>query len=165
MREYYIGIDNGVTGSIGIIGPTSSSYQKTPVKKVLNYTKEKAWLNRVDTVALREILEPYRYENSNKPGNVLILLERPMINPTRWKASVSAMRALEATLIVIEEMGIPYAYVDSKEWQSVMLPRNISGDELKPASKQVAERLFPQHEFKTDGDGILIAEWARRGQK
>jgi hypothetical protein len=45
-----------------------------------------------------------------------------------------------------------------------MLPKNVSGDELKPASKQVAERLFPSLEFKTDGDGLLIAEWARRKQ-
>lgn len=163
MRDYYIGIDNGVTGSIGIIGPTSSSFGKTPVKKVLNYTKEKAWLHRIDTPLLKEILQNYK-STLAMPINVLLLLERPMLNPRRWKASVSAIRALEATLIVIEELGIPYVYVDSKEWQSAMLPKNVSGDELKPASKQVAERLFPSLEFKSDGDGILIAEWARRKQ-
>lgn len=161
MRNYYIGIDNGVTGSIGIVSSDGvADYHKTPVKKVLNYTKDKAWLNRVDTEKLREILKPY----ADKSRNSLVILERPMINPSRWTASVSAMRALEATLIVIEELGLPYLYIDSKQWQSMLLPLNVTGEELKPASKEVANRLFPKLQFKTDGDGILIAEWARRKQ-
>lgn len=165
MRDYYLGLDNGISGNLGIIGPDNkSAHHKTPIKKVLNYTKEKAWINRISTPELKTILQPYADANAAKPGSVLMILERAMVNPKRWKASMSAIRALEATLIVIEELGIPYVYVDSKEWQRVMLPASIAGDELKPASKQVAERLFPNLTFKSDGDGILIAEWARRKQ-
>lgn len=162
MKEGYIGIDNGVTGSIGIINTINNQafYFSTPVKKELNYTKQKAWLNRIDTIALRNILNEYKDIKSNS----LIIMERPMVNPTRWKSSVSAIRALEATLVVVQELDFPYTYVDSKEWQSLLLPNGTFGEELKVASKQVAERLFPSIKFKKDGDGILIAEWARRKQ-
>jgi len=157
MRNYYIGIDNGVSGSIGIVDQnhTGRSYP-TPVKRVLNYTKEEAWLNRMDREKLKGILAEFPKEES------IILLERPMVNPKRFKASVSAIRALESTLTVLEDLELPYIYIDSKEWQKEMLPRGISGDDLKVASLQVARRLFPNLDIKKDGDGILIAEWGRR---
>ena len=45
------------------------------------------------------------------------LLERPMVNPTRFQATASALRALEATLNVVELLKFSYSYCDSKEWQ------------------------------------------------
>lgn len=87
-----------------------------------------------------------------------------MINPGRFQASISAVRALEATLITLELLNIPYQYLDSREWQRDILPKGVKGaDELKRASLDVGKRLFPQfaHMFKGDADGILIAHWAR----
>lgn len=161
-QKFYIGMDNGVSGSIAIIDKLTgilSMWCPTPIrKKQLNYTKEKKFLTRIDAVKLKELLSPYG------PTNSMLYLERPMINPKRWVATVSALRALEATLIVIEELNIPYEYIDSKAWQKKMLPHGLKGsDELKEASKQVASRLFPIAECKAqDGDAVLIAEWARR---
>jgi len=156
--RYFCGIDNGVSGSIAIISEDCSLvyYYPTPVKKQLNYTKTKQWLNRVDVVELDKILLPFKdYTNE-------VLLERPMLNPGRFKASVSALRALEATLITLEALGLPYRYIDSKEWQKAMLPAGLEKDELKKASLDVAKRYFPNIELKRDGDSLLIALYAKQ---
>jgi len=80
---------------------------------------------------------------------------------------VSAIRALEATLIVIESLKISLAYIDSKEWQKPLLPNGTKGGaEQKKASLDIGSRMFPQfkEEFKKqkDADGMLIAEYCRR---
>lgn len=86
------------------------------------------------------------------------------------KALNSAMRSMEATLIVLELLQIPYVWLDSKSWQSELLPHGLKGtDELKKASMDVGIRRFPQ--FKEliqkhkDSDGILIAEYCRMKYK
>lgn len=156
----FLGIDNGVSGSVGIIGATAE-YVKTPVIRVLNYTKTKQWLHRVDAKKLHNLLN-IKFEN-----DVLCLIERPMINPGRWRSTMSAMRAMEATLIVLDMLRIPYLFIDSKEWQKKLLPKGLEKGELKEASLQVGKRLFPKINFKghTDADGLLIAEYARRTYK
>lgn len=159
--KVYIGVDNGVTGSIGILAPDVQEFYHTPTKSELSYTKEAKHITRIDSVKLLELLKRYN------TGNMLLLIERPMVNPGRFTATLSAMRALEATLIVIELLSIPYRYIDSKEWQKAMLPSGIKGsDELKKASKDIGCRLFPEFKdlYKSDADGILIAEYARRGR-
>ena len=164
--QYWIGIDNGVSGSIGIIDSNGHyRYYKMPIKRELSYTKKKQWLNRIDVDKLLVILRST--QRSYATTSQIVLLERPMVNPTRWKASSSAIRALEATLIVLETLGIPYSYCDSKEWQKNMLPKDIKGSvNLKKASFDIGKRLFPMFgdiiKKQKDADGILIAEWARR---
>lgn len=160
MSKVYIGIDNGVSGSIGII---ADSYKMlpTPIKKELSYTKTKQYINRVDTIKLNQIL--WQYVNNE----CLIVLERPMVNPTRFKATISAIRALEATLNTIEGLGLPYMYIDSKEWQKELLPAGIKGSpELKKASLDIGLRLFPKCQDiikrQKDADSLLIAEYAKR---
>jgi len=89
-----------------------------------------------------------------------------MVNPGRFQASISAMRALEATLNVLEFLELPHQYIDSKEWQKVMLPSGLKGaDQMKKASQSIGKRLFPSITCTPDADGLLIAEWARRGNK
>jgi len=159
---YYLAIDNGVSGSIASVTDKGIvNYWLMPIRRELNYTKKKAWLNRIDTIKLTDILNPYR------DGGAFCLWERPMINPLRWRASVSALRALEATLIVLEGLKIPFRYIDSKEWQRAMLPQGLQKEELKAASDSVAHRLFPTVEFTKNGggDSLLIAEYARRKDK
>ena len=152
----YLGIDNGVTGSIGIILDNEYNYFKTPVKKELSYTKTKQWLNRIDFDVLKKDLSIYNIH--------LAVIERPMVNPGRFKATMSAMRALESTQIVLEQLKIPYQWIDSKEWQKAMLPTGLEKEELKEASLQIGKRLFPNIKWDDfdDADGILIAEYARR---
>lgn len=160
MNKIRIGIDNGVSGSIGIITDEVSSFVKTPIITQQNYTKKKANISRIDWKNLRSILEVY------DPLDCFILLERPMVNPMRFQATTSALRSLESTLTVIELLGLPHAYIDSKEWQKALLPQGIKGEELKKASLDIGCRLFPQFTElivkHKDADGILIAEYCRR---
>ena len=159
-KRIYVGIDNGVTGTIGIVGDDiQPQIHHTPVKKEQDYTKAKNIVSRLDCNGLMEILNQF---NKN---DIHVVCERPMINPTRWKASMSAIRCWEAQLIILEVLGVPHQFIDSKEWQKELLPKGIKGaDEQKKASKDIGKRLFPQFaDFKhSDFDGLLIAEYARR---
>jgi len=128
-----------------------------PVRKELSYTKEKKNITRIVVPKLKEWLRPY----ATQP--VLAVLERPLVNPLPkfFRTTMSAMRALEATLICLEELGIPQRYIDSREWQKALLPQGVTGDALKQAAVDIARRLFPSLETK-DADSVLIAEHARR---
>ena len=158
MSKTYIGVDNGTTGSIGILADGKTLYVHTPTKKELSYTKKKQYISRIDTAKLADLLDEFAMDNA------IAILERPLVNPGRFKATVSGVRALEATLIVLEMLKVPYQYIDSKEWQKALLPSGLKGNELKKASLEVGKRLFPQVDFSgfKDADGLLIAEYARR---
>lgn len=184
MKErIYVGVDNGITGAIGIIFPKGKYYlYSMPSKSEQNYTKKKQVISRVDYSELEKIFLPLK----NK--NVIVVMERPMVNPLRFKSSTSALRALESLLICIESFGFPRMYCDSKDWQSVLLPVSIKKKtkkkdnrlkkrekivkkkkeedkaKLKKESLDIAKRLFPTIDYSKfkDGDAILIAEWARR---
>jgi hypothetical protein len=156
----FCGIDNGVTGTIGII-KEDSIFVKTPVKLEQSYTKKKQNISRIKVHELKKILDV---------GIDFALIERPFTDPKKFKATLSAMRSLEATLIIVELLKIPYAYIDSKEWQKALLPAGVKGSvDLKKASLDVGCRLFPMHSEAIvkhgDADGILIAEYCRRTYK
>jgi len=178
--KYTIAIDNGVTGSICIMDEQGQIlvYAPTPVFKSLNYTKAVGYSSRIDSQRLIGLLKPYGQ-------NCTVLLERPMVNPQRWAASVSAIRCDEATRSIIELLGLKLIYVDSKEWQTPMLPTRPAIPKAKkdatPAEKKAlkakraaftletkalslaaGQRLFPGVEFKKDADAALLAEWGRR---
>ena len=157
MRAY-IGLDNGVSGSIGIITDKEIKLFKTPIKNELNYTKTKRNINRIDVPNLILLLQPCASPQAK------LWIERPMVNPQRFQATMSAIRALEATLIALEILQMPYEYIDSKEWQKNLLPEGLKGEALKPASLNIGKRLFPSVDFKgfTDADSLLIAEYQRR---
>lgn len=158
MKKLYIGIDNGVSGTIGFVSDTESFTIKTPIKKYQDYTKSKKFINRLDVIEISKLLFEQSYEYT-----MFALIERPMINGGRFNASISAARCLEATLNVLEMHHIPYQFIDSKEWQKELLPSGCSGEELKSASRDVGKRLFPKVDIKhPDLDGLLIAEYARR---
>ena len=158
MAKAFIGIDNGVTGSIGIIMPNgTSAFVKTPVVKCLSYTKEPQHIQRIDWHTIV----------ANMPPDSIALIERPMVNPKAFKATQSALRSLEAMIICLEMLNIEYSYVDSKEWQREFISSSIIGhDEMKIASMAIGLELFPTHvtliKQHGDADGLLIAEYLRR---
>lgn len=153
----FIGIDNGVSGSVGVLTDGKTPlWAQMPTRSELNYTKKKGNITRIDFVALRDMLSHF------DPTTTLVAIERPMVNPGRFAATISAVRALEATLIAIEDNGLPYRYIDSKEWQKTQLPSGLKGDELKKASLDVGARLWPYIPFKPDADAMLIARHIRQ---
>lgn len=117
-------------------------------------------MHRINVSSLKLLLQYAITENDNKE-QIKVYIERPMVNPGRFKATVSALRCLEATLIVLEELNLAYEYEDSKGWQKAMLPAGLKGEELKEASVNVAKRIFPGLAIK-DGDSLLMAECMRR---
>ena len=156
--EYVVAFDNGTSANgIAVLGPDGYvNYLKLPVKNELSYTKEEHHITRIDAPKLLELLK-----SLNLPGNTLALLERPMINPMRFRASISAVRCLEAELIVLESLGFKIEYVDSKQWQRVLLPGIEGSDELKKASLELGKKLYPNLKLKKDADSLLIAYWAK----
>ena len=159
MSKAYIGIDNGVTGSIGIITEGKISFFKTPTKRELSYTKKQQHITRINVVELEHQIVQHIIGISP-----LVLIERPLVNPGMFKSTLSAMRALEATLGVIERIGLGYWYIDSKEWQSALLPSGIKGTpSLKSASRDIGKRLYPHLsdaiDKQKDADGLLIAHY------
>ena len=153
-----VSMDNGVTGTVAIIKDDKTYLIETPNKRVKSYQKTKdKYIHRIDFKVLKNYLEPFK-ENS------ICILERPMVNPGRWDATVSALRALEATLIVLEELEIEYEFVDSKSWQKKYLPEGTKGSkDLKKASMEIGVKLFPEHEELIrkhgDADALFIAKW------
>ena len=159
----FIGFDNGVTSNgIGVVPDKGEArLYKLPVKKELSYTKEAKHISRIDYTALCELFGAIVADFNDH--EVIVGLERPMINSTRFNASLSAIRALEATLIALEKSQWAYSYIDSKEWQKALLPNGLKGsDALKSASLNIGKRLFPKLNIKKDADGLLIAEYMRR---
>ena len=153
----YIGADNGTSGSLGIISPDGTIFEPMPTMKVRNYQKEEKYITRIDWRKVMAILKDHR-ENS------IAILEQPMVNPNKFNASTSALRAFESILIVLESLGIPYKFIYSKEWQKALLP-GVKG-ETKDESRTVGLELFPSETWticqQGDADGLLIAEYARR---
>jgi len=163
-NKLYLGFDNGVSGTIAAIYNDKVWFQKTPILKEQNYTKKKGNISRIDFLAFKKWIDGILEECT--PKSCFCLIERPMVNPGRFTATISALRALEATLIIVEQTGLPFQYVDSKEWQRVLLPRGSKGDQLKTDSRDMGMRLFPEFtemiKKHKDADGLLIAEYCRR---
>jgi len=163
MSKIYIGVDNGPTGSIGVVGTRSDVFIKTPTKFEQNYTKAKGNITRLHAVQFKAFLMQY----VSRIETTLIILERPFKNPKFFKSTCTALRCFEAQLAIIESLEFPHRYCDSKEWQRNILPKGTKGaPELKKASLDIGSRLFPQFKElmkkQKDADGILIAENARR---
>lgn len=159
MSKIYCGLDNGVSGSIGIVGDSIEPiFVQTPIKKEQDYTKAKKYITRLDYSSFMELFSPYNKKD------IFLLLERPLVNPNRFISTTSALRCHEAELIMIELLGIKFQFIDSKEWQPALLPKGCKGEELKKASLDIGNRLFPMYsDFNhPDRDGLLIAEYARR---
>lgn len=159
MLKVCIGWDNGI-GNISAVWPDRlAEYKITPVKRCLNYTKKIAHINRLDRGKTRDIL--LAWTEGYLP---VIAVERPMVNPGRFKATASGLRICEAQECLLEDLGLPYRFIDSKEWQKAMLPSGVKGPETKTASLEVGGRLFPhlKESLKNDADSLLIAEYIRR---
>lgn len=164
-------IDNGVTGSIGWYDGSHFGFLPTPTVKMQDYTKEKKNVSRIDVANLAGVLESI--VEGDKAG-CQVVLERPLVNPARFNATVSAVRALEATISVLETMGLSYRFCDSKEWQRGLLPssghKGVASATLKQESRDIGIRMFPSlgdsiRKHK-DADGILGAYsfWLKRGE-
>ena len=84
----YIGLENGVTGTIAILDGDTSIFLETPVFESLGYQKSKVrHINRIDTVKLEELFSKY------DPMATRVVIERPMINAMRFPLIVLVVLA------------------------------------------------------------------------
>lgn len=158
-----IGIDNGVSGALSILGKDYCYFtlSKSYIKKEKSYTKKEQNITRIDVNKLYNIITKNIKEDDLK--NTVAILERPLVNPTRFKTTQSAMRCLEATLIVLEYLNIPINYCDSKEWQHKLFKNEDRlNNDTKELSRKLGKELYPQFSEiidKQDADALLIANW------
>lgn len=158
-------IDNGNTGSMGWYGEAGSGFCLVPVKTRMSHHVKPHKIKAVDGPALSCIISDIIKDTGHGGEGVIVCRERPMINPRRWKASLSASRADEAETIILEAAGIPFIYVDSKTWQHGTLPssgtKGVTSSTLKAESMAEGLRLFPEFSAlikkHKDADGILGA--------
>lgn len=166
MKKCWIGIDNGVSGTIGVMSTDKEpEFFKTPAIMMQDYTVAKKNITRLDAKAFYNFLSSKKQEYGL---NLDICMERPMINPTMFKASESAVRCFEAQWAIVELLGLPVRFIPSGDWQKIVLPKGIKGaPELKKASLEIGNRMYPQ--FKDikhpDRDGLLIAYWMKKEDK
>lgn len=156
-----IGIDNGSTGSIGIIiGNVVSHFGPIPTRPCLHYGKKGSISMRLDREALKTIiLDHAKYQTEIVPI-MRAFVERPFTGKF-INAVIPAHRFFEATIITLEEMSIGYEVVDSSEWQHNVLGTIKGSAKLKTASKLRGLQLYPDFaapiRAQKDADGLLIA--------
>lgn len=159
-NKIYFGQDNGITSTYAILGESFEPvFSKTPTIVCQDYTKAKKNITRLDVVTYYSILSTLK-----ESYDIQMVLERPMVNPSMFKASESALRCFEAMWSVIDLLNLPVVFIPSTDWQKELLPNGIKGPELKKASFDIGNRLFPQFkDFKhPDRDGLMIAYWAKK---
>ena len=171
----YVGIDNGVSGAIAYYNNDKMYVKELPIKNTQNYTKKVEFVNKIDFVELRKIF----CELIGIGQYIKVLWERPFCNPMMFKATLSSMLSYQTTLDVLESLNIPYEMIDSKVWQTKLLPKGIykitqdkngknriKADKkvLKKASIDTANRLYPYLNTKKDGvaDAVMICEYLRQ---
>lgn len=165
-HRVYIGIDNGTTGTVGWVGDgIHPTIIESPRIVQQAYTKKSKNVTRIDHVRMSELFR--ELVGDGDASDVMVVMERPFTNSKFPSAVVSAARTFEVTQVLVEQAHLPHMFVDSRDWQKVMLPTGIKGsDNLKRASKDIGLRLFPDQEKvirkHKDADALLIAEWARR---
>lgn len=160
-HDCVLAFDNGVTGALATCNTVSNiitfNLSKDYVKSVQSYTKIKKNITRIDCFKLTSLVKSAIQVSTNP----VAIIERPMVNPRRFVASCSALRALEATLVVLENLSIPVVYCDSKEWQHKLFEKNPTGD-TKEKSRETGLKLYPQFTDKInkqDADALLIMHW------
>lgn len=150
-----VGIDNGPSGSIGIIGVADEGvfFGMMPTRESLHYGKRGTKSSRLDRQALTSIL-------MRLPEDAMVFVERPFTGQF-VKTAISAARFYEATIICLEDLSLGYQTIDSKEWQRHVLGDVKGSAELKKASKLRGIEMYPKFADRIkdhgDADGLLIA--------
>jgi hypothetical protein len=158
-----IGVDNGSTGTLGIISADGVLFQEIPTQDCLHYGKAGTITKRLDRAAFRLLLAPHIFVTTR------VYIERPFTgSPMMIKSMLSAHRFFESTICTLEDLGLGYEVVDSGTWQKPLLGNVRGSAELKKASKLRGIQLYPQLADAItkhgDADGLLIAHYFHHRQ-
>jgi|DEB19_MinimDraft_2_1074335.scaffolds.fasta_scaffold62977_1 hypothetical protein len=151
MSATIVGIDNGATGTIGILKPDCVLFFDTPIKEMLQ-GKAGRKVKRVDHKELTRLLLPH--------VPFMAYIERPYTGQF-MSAMLPGQRSFEAVLIVLEQLGCGFEVIDSKVWQEPVLGKIKGSAALKQASAMRGAQIYPQYasmiKKHKDADGLLIA--------
>jgi hypothetical protein len=194
MYKYIIGCDNGTTGRYCIMSLDGQiiAFEPVPIfnhpgwskpKKVKKTNKEGLTETKIKQTTFNFIdINKLRDAWSKIPDltQTICYLERPAVNyQARWsmQTSLSAFGAWQAVIYVLKDLNIPYEIIDSRQWQTILIPQALGknnkeyvrsqrklgkrNDLLKKAADDFAHNLFPEITRK-DCDSICIAECFRR---
>ena len=169
MIGVVVGIDNGVSGALAYALPGQAmSLLPVPVKVEQNYQKKAKNVTRIDHAALTDALQFIQDQARlvTPPAPVSVVMEKPFVNPGNFVATSSSLRAFEATLVVLEQLGLGFQFLDAPAWQKKMLPVGTrTRAEQKAKSREIGLRQFPhlvgQIKKIGDADAVWIAEYAR----
>ena len=178
--DLIIGIDNGSTGTIcsWVIKNNKINFLLTPSKRELNYQKQIKYIDRIDhQFMINWIKDQIKYAQKlyKSEIKVILILQRPMVNPQRFDASLNAVRAFEAILIIIEQLNLKYIVIDSKEWQHYFFGKDTALLNLKLESKKYGIKTINQFkkenknyaqyldiiESHGDADALLITKYGK----
>lgn len=153
-----IGIDNGASGSIGVLNTygVTPYFGSVPTQDSVYYARSRASLpRRLDRKQLTSFLRGFR-----DFGEVRAFVERPFTGKF-VHAMLLSHRFFEATICTLEDLGIGLEVVDSRDWQKPLFGGIKGSDELKRASKIRGIELYPKLKDaitkQGDADGLLIA--------
>lgn len=156
MSKAILFVDNGITGTMALFDGTfvNAYFAETPCRtgKRFDTHREQKSVTRLDAKRFWEILQVMKGWTEKE---ILVVRERPMINPARFHATLSAVRCDEAETLCLEKAGLPWIYCDSQDWQKPLLENFHKGSEaLKRESMERGIKLFPQYSelIKKHGD-------------
>lgn len=162
MGRVWVGIDNGTTGTIGIIFSRGDyMFTRVPSKEEINYQRKKVHtITRIHRQNLITLLTG----SLAGASDVRVMIEKPYTQAIASQALTCGHRALEAVLNVVEDLSYPHEIIPASDWQKMLLPAGLKGIQAKRAGVDVCRKLFPQLDWDKikDADGMLIAEYCRR---
>lgn len=152
-----IGLDNGVTASLAILGPDGAIFETMPTVRV-NEGKAGKMITRINH---RELAALLRFHIPT-PERAHAWVEKSFTGSAMMiNTSLLAARSYEAVIIVLEQLGIGYHRIASSDWQKPVLGAVKGRDNLKAASLSRGIQYYPQlaASIKShgDADGLLIA--------
>lgn len=183
-----VGVDNGSTGGIAVLGIDVPYWIRMPVNRVRDYQVNKHYINRLDHITCKQELGKILHKVP-KSKDVFVCLEPPMVNPFTFKATVSAVRCLEAFLVVLEQLdkevhSLYYEFITAKQWQKELFVKlreehgysngkhKIPKEKLKKWSLIVGRELYPdlvaqvfdggkelEKDIPEDADALLLAHY------
>jgi hypothetical protein len=163
-QRIFCAVDNGVTATIGAVSEEGdwSFFMKVPTYSAQEYMTSKVrHMTHIDQDVFRAYLETLMVT-----GPLVLVTERPLVNPKLFKATMSGVRAHEILLATLRTLGIElHATWDSRVWQEPVLGLFEKGCS-KVKSSEVGTALYPEHaaliKSHGDADGILMAHYLRK---
>ena len=162
-KKYYAGIDVGFSGGISIIDNDSKIIETIPMPILKTKVKNKS-KSEYDLKSIIKIFKKYEFR--------MVGLEIQQAFKMQGVVSMFKIgRGFGLLEGIISALGIPYTLIKPKIWQSTMF-MGLPKDDSKTLSILVAERIWPEHDFRnserctniSDGltDSSLMAEYIRR---